>query len=190
MRQSFISLAALVLLASCHGGEKSSSQSDGEWKPPVVADTILCIDAREGSDTVRIQGQVLTYAFRIAPDDSLPIVVNADGQRARDNVAELSVRRGEAMLLRRIFHKQDFAAFVPQGQMEHCTLAGFTYDRMRADEQDALRFIATVGDPDESAGINYPVELVVSASGALRMEVADDMETAPLVPNLGEEPAR
>lgn len=190
MKYSLMLVAALLMLVGCNGGEKSDSRANAEWKAPVVVDTILCADVREGCDTVRIQGQLLAYAFRFAPDDSLPLVVNADGQRARDNVAELTVHRGETLLLHRVFHKQDFAAFVPQDQMPYCTLAGFTYDRMRSDERDALRFVATVGDPDESSGVNYPVELVVSPSGALRLEVGDDMETAPLVPDLREEPVR
>lgn len=186
----FFPILPVLLLFSCTGGESSGVASDDQWQPPEVVDTILSIDRRLVNDTVRIGGRLLSYAFEIAPDTSLAVVTNADGLRSYDNVAQLTVCCGQETLLRRTFRKEDFAAYVPQGQMSCCTLAGFALDRLRMEESDALRFIATVGDPDDATGINYPVELIISPSGTLHMERAEDLETSPLVPDLNVAPDR
>ena len=181
-------MGLLLLLTAC-GGNTNEQQESDTWEPPVFVDTILSIDARQVSDTASVGGHLLSYSFSIAPDDSLPVVTNADGQRYYDNVATLTVRQGQSVLLKRTFLKKDFAQFVPAKAMDLCTLAGFAFDVLRAEEGDALYFIATVGDPDEAAGVNFPVELIVSPTGALRMEVGEDLETAPMHADLNEAPA-
>ena len=181
-------MALLILLTAC-GGKTDEQQENDTWEPPVFVDTILAIDARQVSDTAAVGGHLLSYSFSIAPDDSLPVVTNADGQRYYDNVAKLTIRQGQNVILKRTFTKKDFAQFVPAKAMNLCTLAGFAYDVLRAEAGDALYFIAAVGDPDEAVGVNFPVELIISPAGDLRMEVGEDLETAPMHADLNQPPA-
>lgn len=178
-----------LFLASC-GGNQQTDEGETPWQAPQAVDTILALDARRATATITLSQQTLTYTYAIAPDTLLPIVTNPDGQRYFDNTATLTVRRGESILLECSFTKKDFANYVPPKQMPVCVLAGLTYDELAAEQHDdALRFIATVGDPDEANGVNFPVELIISPDGSLRMEQAEDIETAPLQPGLSEPPA-
>lgn len=178
----------LTLFASCQGKQEQQPE-DRPWQPPTQTDTLLALDARQDNNTVEVDGHQLTYAYAIAPDTLRPIVANQDGQRYYDNTATLTIHEGQALILKQTFTKEDFAYFVPNKEMKFCVLAGFTYDELANEQRhDALRFIATVGDPDEANGINFPVEIVVRPNGQLTLEQAEDLETAPLTPGLSEQP--
>lgn len=182
------SLFSFPLFSSCQG-KRQPQQENQPWQPPVRTDTLLALEARQESNTIEVAGHQLSYSCSIAPDTLLAIVSNQDGQRYYDNTATLTIHEAQNLILRQTFTKEDFAYFVPNKEMEFCVLAGLTYDEL-ANEQhhDALRFIATVGDPDEANGINFPVEIVVRPNGHLTLEQAEDLETAPLTPGLSEQP--
>ena len=187
-RRSAALALCILLLASC-GGNQQTEEEETPWQAPEAVDTIIALDARRTTATITLRQAQLTYICSIAPDTLLPVVTNPDGQRYFDNTATLTVRRGGNILIERSFTKRDFANYVPPKQMNSCVLAGLTYDELAAEQHDdALRFIATVGDPDEANGVNFPVELIVSPDGGLRMEQAEDIETAPLHPGLNEPP--
>lgn len=189
MKFPYITTAAVALLLLACNGQQDNTSDNTTWQAPTPIDTLLALDTRQEHNTIDVAGQQLTYTLTIAPDTLLPIVTNRDGQRYYDNTATLVISKDGTTLLNRTFHKDDFAQFVPTKEMPFSVLAGLTYDELGNEQHnDALRLIATVGDPDEANGVNFPVEIVVLPNGQLSLEQAEDIETAPLTPGLSESP--
>ena len=124
----------------------------------------------------------------MAPSDSLPVVINLDGARYKDNIVNLSVTKDQQVILQQSFTKASFKNFVPENDMSNCALVGFSYNLNETADTTQLRFIATVGDPDETAGVNYSTEILVSPAGHITMQMAKDLETEPEYDNLNQDP--
>lgn len=184
-----MTLLAAATMLSCHNNTNNKQTTDSIWVAPEQSNAILDLGVMERSDTITVRGRLYHYSFRFAPSDSLPIITNADGSRYHDNEVMLTVRRDSTVVLRRRFTKQSFASMVPHGELQNSALVGFSYNLNHADDHSQLRFIATVGDPDETAGIYYPVELRISTDGTFSLHEAEDFETESLFEGLNQEPA-
>ncbi len=191
MKKTIFPLLSLLilLLASCHGQTSTDTHADTVWVQPTETDTVLSLHPISHTDTITIRGSLLTYTYHFGPTDSLPIVVNADGVRYRDNTATLTVSRGTTLLFRQTYTKQTFRHFIEPSDLRTSALVGFSYNLTKPDDHHTLHFIATVGDPDESAGVNYPVEINITADGSSTMNPAEDMETEPLIRGLNQDPS-
>ena len=85
--------AATLALTACGNTSNNDNQQDSIWIAPTVSNEIIDMQAIEHTDTFSIHGKKYTYDFRLAPVDSLPVVMNADGSRYHDNDVTLTVRR-------------------------------------------------------------------------------------------------
>lgn len=187
---SFILTIILLTTAACGGNTQNEKTSDSIWKAPVVEDRIYQTNPVNANDTFRIGNNIYQYHFTLAPSDSLPIVTNADGTRYYDNSVLLTIRRDSSIIFNHRFTKNSFAEFIPATSMKTSTLAGFSYNLTKTDDHTQLRFIATVGDPDETAGINFPLEICVKTSGEYTISQAEDIETEPLIEGLNVDPSQ
>lgn len=181
--------AAMLMLLSCGNTTTNDNHEDSLWTSPAVSNEIIDLGTIERSDTFTLRGKVYRYEFRLASVDSLPIIVNSDGTRYYDNDVTLTVRHDSTVVLRRRFTKHSFASHVPADQMRNSALVGFSFDFTHADDHNYLRFIATVGDPDETTGVNYPVEVRVAPDGTYSLEPAEDFETESLFEGINEDPS-
>ncbi len=181
--------AAMLMLLSCGNTSTNDNHEDSLWTSPAVSNEIIDLGTIERSDTFTLRGKVYRYEFRLASVDSLPIIVNSDGTRYYDNDVTLTVRHDSTVVLRRRFTKHSFASHVPADQIRNSALVGFSFDFTHADDHNYLRFIATVGDPDETTGVNYPVEVRVAPDGTYSLEPAEDFETESLFEGINEDPS-
>lgn len=178
-----------VSLSSCKGNKGDTPAQDSAWVRPAELDTVVALEPLSLRSTLTLDGQCLTYEYRMQPSDSLPVITNVDGARYYDNEVLLTVWRDDSVrIFRRRFLKGDFAGCLSLSRMDRVGLVGFSYNPMKSDDTSALYFLATVGDPDETAGVNFPVEIRITPSGSLSMQQAEDIETEPLHEGLNEEP--
>ena len=182
-----VAMAAGTLIA-CQGNSTNSGTLDSLWVAPQESNAIIDLGEIARNDTFTVQGRLYRYEFRLAPVDSLPIITNADGARYHDNELQLTIRRDSTVVLRKRFTKKSFANYVPADAMRNSALVGFSYNLNHADDHSQLRFIATVGDPDETAGIYYPVELRITPDGTYSLHSVEDFETESLFEGLNEDP--
>ena len=185
----YIAALAMMTLEACKGNSENNQQEDSLWVAPQQTNAILDLGVMERSDTITVRGRLYRYNFRFAPVDSLPIIVNPDGTRYHDNEVLLTISRDSTVVLRRRFTKQSFASMVPAQELHKLAHAGFSYNLNHADDHSQLRFIATVGDPDETSGINYPVEIRVTADGTYSLHTVEDFETESLFDDLNLDPS-
>ena len=186
---SLLLLLLSATLFSCHGNGSGNKENDSIWVAPQQSNAILSLDEINATESRNIKGSVFTYTIHMAPSDSLPIVVNLDGARYKDNIVKLSVTKDQQVILQRSFTKASFKNFVPENDMSNCALVGFSYNLNETTDSTQLRFIATVGDPDETAGVNYSTEILVSPAGHITMQMAKDLETEPEYDDLNQDPS-
>ena len=79
---------------------------------------------------------------------------------------------------------------VPADFLKSSTLVGVNYNFTKRDEdRSALYFIVTVGDPDETSDMVYPLELKVATDGSFSIKKAENLETAPISTGLNIDPS-
>ncbi len=146
-------------------------------------------DTRTIRDTIMVRGKQYLYTFTIQSNDTLPPITNAEGMQYYENTVTLTIRQGGNNVFNRTFTKHSFDQFVPSGKMHVFTLIGFNYNLNRINEHNFLSFIASVGDPDDTSELYYPVEITIHPDGHCTMQPAENIETEPLEPGLSIEPS-
>ena len=183
-----IAASCLLPVVGCVDKNNNKETSDSLWVRPQEKQELLAFDAKEVKDTITINGRLLTYVFHFTPSDSLPLVINADGQKYKDNIVKLTVKADSNIIFNKTFYKNDFKDYVDPKNFRTSALAGFNYNLTKMDDHHALHFIATIGDPDETSGVNFPIDICITTDGRYTMEKANDIETEPLLPGLNKEP--
>ena len=184
----FIFTTLAAMLTACNGGQKTAA-------PERVVETedsvtgIISLRELHRTDSLSVAGQTYTYQYDFVPTDSLPVVRNPQGDDYHDNKVTLVVRQGARTIVQRTFTKHDFSELVPQEFMQTSALVGFTYNYTKLDDHSALYFIATVGDPDETADMAFPIQLKVTPQGSVSMEKATGLDTEPINPGMTIDPS-
>lgn len=159
------------------------------WIKPQEQETITALNPISYRNSRTIANLKYTYEYKMESNDTIPIIINADGAKYYDNTVTLTVWRDDTIqVFHKVFLKKTFADFVSSKDIQKCGLVGFSYNPIKDKDSTALYFIATIGDPDESAGVNFPIEISISTTGTISMKKAEDIETEPLQVGLNEDP--
>ncbi|MBQ9640314.1 MAG: DUF4738 domain-containing protein [Bacteroidaceae bacterium] len=179
---------ATALIMGCKGTPKQPTpQREVETVDSVTG--IINLRELHITDSVQVNGQTFAYHYDFTHNDSMPVVRNPQGDDYHDNQVTLSIVQGNRTVLQRTFTKHDFKALVPSEFMNSSALVGFTYDYTKQDDHTALYFIATVGDPDETADMSYPIQLKITPAGTVSFDKATDLDTEPIHPGLTIDPS-
>ncbi|MCH5177087.1 MAG: DUF4738 domain-containing protein [Prevotellaceae bacterium] len=179
----------IVVVSSCGNSQNSDKEQQQDWAPPTtVRPDIIDLDALHYSDTITINGKLTSYTFDFAPDRSLPVVVNAEGQKYHDNAASLVIMQGGDTIFRQRFTKRAFADYMTQYNDAQVGLVGFNYNISRLNDHSRLSFIAIVGDPDASLEKETFVEIRILSDNQYALQLAEGLETEPLDPDLRQDP--
>lgn len=128
-------------------------------------------DERNGSVTW-IGGAEYSYSIVRAANDSLATVEN-HGVEYHDNAIRLAVYRADGtMFFQKTFTKSNFAPMLPQQFKEHGVLLGMNLDKA---EGNSLRFIVSVGSPDDSNEEFYYVVMRLNNFGVTSAERCEGM---------------
>ena len=177
----FTLICAAALLYSCQPKKQR----------PVIETTIETPPTETGigrlreihmNNKITVAKETYNYKYDFVSDESLPVVRNPQGDDYYDNKVTLSIKHGGKEIFNRTFTKNDFARLVPKQFMENSALVGFTYNYTKSETIDSLFFVATVGDPDETADMVFPIQLRISKNGQMTMEKAMGLDTEPLNP--------
>ena len=184
----FMFTFAAAILLGCNGNKKSQAP---QRVTETVDSTTGIIDLRELhiTDSTKVNEKTYIYQYDFVHNDSLPIVRNPQGDDYHDNQVTLNIRQGNRTVLDRTFTKKDFNALVPADFMNTSALVGFTYDYTKQEDHTALYFIATVGDPDETADMSFPIQVKVTPDGSVSFEKATDLDTEPINPGMTVDPS-
>lgn len=185
---AFLPLAAALMMA-CHGAQQPQPEERVVEYVDSATGIVTLRDYRI-TDTITINGKLYSYDYSLQHVDSMGVVINPQGLEYRESRVHVAVRRGEETIFDKTYYKNDFKAYVPDNELEMYTMVGVTYnDTKRGTDNSALYFIVTVGDPDETSDMAYPLELKVAADGSHTFSKARNLDTEPLRPGMNIDPS-
>lgn len=126
-------------------------------------------DERKG--TVKwVGGAQYSYDIKREADDSLAMVEN-HGVKYHDNNIHLTVYRSDGtVFFKKTFSKANFSPVLPKQFQDHGVLLGMNLDKA---DGNNLRFIVSVGSPDDSNEEFYYVVMKLNNFGATSAEKYD-----------------
>ena len=165
-------MMAAGLFVAC---EKEKKQTvDNIIVPPKVVNapdtTIHKMNVTKGVDSFKWLGSSYCANVRRSTSDSLSYVTDNTGKRYRNNVIEMKItRRDGSVFFEKKFSKKAFENFLDKEYLEHTVLLGMVYN---GTEKDEVRFLGSVGSPDDLAEEYVPFNVFVSKMGEVRIEKA------------------
>ncbi|MCH5174759.1 MAG: DUF4738 domain-containing protein [Prevotellaceae bacterium] len=183
-----ISLLAIFLI-SCKGNQPQ--QPEERVIEDINPETgVISLRDYTFSDTITIGGKLYDYTYSLEHVDSMPILINPQGLEYTESRVKISIRQGDTTIFDKIFYKSNFQDIVPENFLKTSTMVGVNYNFTKHDEdRSAFYFIVTVGDPDETSDMAYPLELKVDTDGTYSIKKAEHLETESLNPGLNIDPS-
>lgn len=184
-----LSFSFLALCVFACGGKEESQQSTGEGEVQNEETSINSLEDKVFSDTVTIGGKLYKYTCTLEHIDSL-IVINPQGEEYVENRVKINVQQGETTIFDKVIDKSFYKDIVPSNLLRAYTMVGVSFNFTKLEEdRSALYFIVTAGDPDETANMDYPLELKVATDGTYSLKEAENLETMSLNPGLNIDPS-
>lgn len=178
IRKFFPALAVCLLLSAC-GGKKQSDEiiverdAVEEHHPGVLG---MPTNPQEGK-IEWIGDAEYSYSIVRSQDKSLPQVTNHD-QDYYDNSISLVVKRSDgSVFFERKYTKKDFESVLPKMFRENGVLLGMNLEKV---DGNNLRFVVSVGSPDENNEEFYLIMLTINNQGHTSTEtyqVPEEEET-------------
>ena len=189
-----LKMAALSLLTTL-----AMTSCKNEPKPPVEERIVEDVDPATGiislrdytlSDTITVGGKLYHYTYTLEHVDSMPVVINPQGLEYHESRVRIAIQNADKEIFNKTFYKKNFHDQVPAEFLKTSTMVGVNYNFTKRDEdRSAFFFIVTVGDPDETSDMVYPLELKVATDGSYSLKKAENLETEPLSPGLNIDPS-
>lgn len=163
---------AVWLLSSC-----SSSPKDSESDIKVLMNESLKSDGLQRttetdvSATFTYNGKEYQSRVVCRPDESLPIVVNEQGEKFVDNRITLRITSGGNTIVEKVFTKASFASQVDDKFLKNSILEGMVYSDVT---KDGIEYGASVSYP--LTDLYIPFLLKVTLDGRVTMTKADFLD--------------
>ncbi|MBR0047585.1 MAG: DUF4738 domain-containing protein [Bacteroidaceae bacterium] len=140
-------------------------------------------------DTIKVGGALYHYTCAFESVDTMPVLINPQGLEYHESRVRIDIRRDSTHVFNKTFYKSNFHEYVPANVLKTSTMVGVNYNFIKGEEdRSAFYFIVTVGDPDETSDMSYPLELKVATDGSYSFKKAENLETEPLRPGLNIDP--
>ncbi len=109
------------------------------------------------------------------PDENMPLVVDADGDKYYDNKITVRIIRPDGTtFFDKTFSKSDFSSCVSNDYMKQSALLGIVFDQVSGDN---LVFAASVGSPDALSDEYIPLMLTISRMGNISIKKDTRLDT-------------
>ena len=158
MKRFLIIGLGLVFLASCgpqkieqEGSDQTDQDNDGVWELPNYA----------YSDTIMLGSHKVVYTITSEGVDDLPIVVDEDGVKYKDNRWQLVITKDGSQLFNRSFTKADFKSKLSEDFQKYGIMDGLRYNHA---EEGKLYFNTCVSFPESD--MSCPFLLIIGPDGS------------------------
>lgn len=171
MRHTIPFAIMLLLMASC-GSKKDETQETPQQEQDINA--VRSLSNYNYTDSLNQGSHKVIYTITRQPDDELPIVVDEDGLKYKDNRYTLVIIKDGSTFFNKSFTKNDFKTKLPKDFIKYGIMDGLRFDRA---EEGKLYFFATVTYP-ELDDMSRPFILTIGPDGSHQIEIdtSPDME--------------
>jgi len=165
----FAAMTAALLLSSCSKKKQTDDIIATKYIPKKPLPPIA-MKVDKQSQTVNWLGKKYVVDIVRTPVDSLPRVSDDTGQEYIDNSIHLAVKRDDgSVFFEKKFTKNAFESFIDKEYFEHSVLLGMVFNGTEGGE---VRFLGSVGSPDDLAEEYVPFNVFISKMGEVRIEKA------------------
>ncbi len=170
---AFAGIAGMCLFSCQAGGEKSEAQATSQEESWTISETTALqrMTASEVTKIITYQGKTFHSTVVRTPDESLPIVLNEQGDKFVDNRISLHITCEGKSIVNRTYTKEDFAPLVNATFLKHSILEGLVYFDTTS---QGMRFIANLCYPQTD--LYVPVRLTITSDGKIAMEKIEQLE--------------
>lgn len=172
----FVGVAVLLLTACGPSAKSGLASQEAQMQDNVQQDGWQRMQVSEVKTKVTFRGKVYHSTVVRKPDESLPKVINEQGEKFVDNRITLTLTCDGKTVLHRTFTKESFTSLVDAKFMKHALLEGVVLDEPSA---QGIVYAASVGYPQSD--LYVPLRLTVTPDGKLTMskdELMDDWHEA------------
>ena len=117
--------------------------------------------AYQYTDTLKLGSHRIVYTISSQPDDELPVVVDEDGMKYKDNRFTLAIVKDEAKFFNRSFTKADFKSQLKEDFQKYGIMDGMSFNHA---EEGKLYFNACVSFPESD--MSCPFILTIGPDGS------------------------
>ena len=163
---------AMWLLSAC-SSQKKEDRGDIQvlMKDSVDANGLQRMQVSDSKTSFTYKGKEYQSSVVRRPDDSLPVVINEQGDKFVDNSITLRITSGGKSIVDKVFTKESFASLVDAKFMKHSILEGLVYDKTTP---QGIVYAASVSSPQSDLYI--PLSITVSADGKISLAKEELLE--------------
>lgn len=163
---------AVWLLSAC-SSQKKGDGADIQvlMKDSVDASGLQRMQVSDIKTTFTYKGKDYQSNVVRRPDDSLPIVINEQGEKFVDNRITLRITSGGKSVVDKVFTKENFASLVDAKFLKHSILEGLVYDKTTP---KGIVYAASICYPQTNLYI--PLSLTVTPDGKISMAKEELLE--------------
>lgn len=170
----FLFSYCLFFMSSCVP-QKAETQDNEQAEQ--AADAVRCMPNYAYTDSLMQGSHKVVYAITSEGDDELPIVVDEDGTKYRDNRWKLVITKDGKQLFNRSFTKADFKSQLPGDFQKYGLMDGLRFNHA---EEGKLYFNTCVSFPDSD--MSCPFFLIIGPDGSYRIEPNNTLDEDDLPP--------
>lgn len=155
-------LSFLIFFTSC-GPQKTENTGGNQTEQDSV--TVRSMPNYAYSDTIMQGSHKVVYTITSEGVDDLPIVVDEDGVKYKDNRWKLVITKDGSQLFNRSFTKADFKSKLSEDFQKYGIMDGLRYNHA---EEGKLYFNTCVSFPESD--MSCPFLLIIGPDGSYRLE--------------------
>lgn len=160
-----------IFLASCTQ-QKTETQVATQTEEETVEE-VRSLFPFSHTDTLMQGSHIVIYTIASQPDEELPLVVDDDGTKFKDNRFSLEIIKDEKTLFSHNFTKADFRSLLSKEFQDHGIMDGMSFKRA---EDGKLYFNTCVSYPESD--MSCPFILTIGPDGSHTItpntEIEDD----------------
>lgn len=163
---------AVTLMVACSSPKKSGeSEAQVEVKEQRGSDGVQRMQLSDSKTSFSYKGKEYHSQVVRRPDDSLPVVMNEQGEKFADNRITLHLTSGGKSVLSKEFTKESFASLVDGRFLKHSILEGVVYDRTTG---QGIVYAASICYPQTDLYI--PLSITVTPDGKVSLAKVELLE--------------
>ena len=166
---------SLVFLFSCNN-KKTETQEITQAEQP--ADEIHSLKKYAFTDTLMQGSHKVIYTITSQPDDELPMIVDEDGVKYKDNRYKLVIIKDGNTLFNHSFTKADFKSLLSSNFQKYGIMDGMRFNHA---EEGKLYFNTCVSYPDSDMSCPFILTIGPDGSYAISPDTTVDDEDLPSV---------
>ena len=176
MMKKYLYYSLFICLASCSPQKKEVQET---VQTEEISNEVRTLPEYAYTDSLMQGSHKVVYAISSGADDELPLVVDEDGVKYKDNRYQLTITKDDKALFSRSFTKADFKSQLPGDFQKYGIMDGLRFNRT---EEGKLIFNTCVSYPESDMSCPFFLTIGPDGSYTLTLDTTIDEDNLPPTP--------